>query len=142
MSPVEQQWLIDYLDNGGSLYIEGVNVALSLRGSDLIDYLGADYVSKTNQLNSLIGQEGTFVQDLQFAYQGGSTTKNNVNELTANGGELLFICEQGKGRIIANADGNYRSICSSVILGAFADGEGNNTKAYLMKQYLEFLESR
>ena len=144
MSSVKQRWLIEYLQQGGSLYIEGSDVCSKHQAGGLAEYLGAALVSEgTNRdVYGLTGQDETFVGSLQFDYEGGSNTHRTIDALRASSGELLFACEEGKGRAIANSSGNYRTICSSVILGAFADGEGNNTKAYLMKKYLEFLESQ
>lgn len=143
MSSSAQQLLIDYLNDGGAIYIEGVDVGWSHRDTEFFGMFGAELVHHASgEVWELHGQSNMWTSQFRFVYDGGSDSHVRIDELGSNGGELLFACEQNKGRIIANAQNNYRTICSSILLGAIHDGDGDLTKANLMRQYLDFLESK
>ena len=141
MSSEDQQNLVNYLENGGNLYIEGADIAKDLQGTELLDLLGVAFVDdgSINTIESLTGVPDNFANDLQFTYSFGSDADYLIDELEATSGELLFESQDGKSRIFTNQQENYRTICSSTVLGALFDGDSLNTKSYLMSQYMQFL---
>ncbi len=143
MSSEDQQTLVNYLENGGNLYIEGADLAKDLEGTDLLEYLGIEYIDdgSINTIENLVGVDGNFADGLQFAYSFGSDADYLIDELNATSGELLFESQDGKGRVFTNQQENYRTISSSIVLGALFDGDSLNTKNYLMSQYIQFLTS-
>ena len=141
MSSEDQQNLVNYLENGGNLYIEGADLAKNLEGTELLDYLGIEYIDDglINTIESLSGVPDNFADSLQFTYSFGSDADYLVDELAATSSELLLESQDGKGRVFTNQQENYRTISSSTVLGALFDGDSLNTKAYLMSQYIQFL---
>ena len=139
MSSEDQEKLIDYLDNGGALYIEGSNVAYDHQGTSFLSYLGVDFISigSQNTISSLQGLSDTITQSLEFTYSYGSDADYNVDEIA--GDVVILKSQDGKGRAVSYENRSYRTICASPILGAYHDGMDNNTKAYLVSLYLDYL---
>ncbi len=54
-------------------------------------------------------------------------------------GILYYTCQQDIGRGVYYEEGTYRTICSSTVFGAMADGPDSSTKANLMTRYFSFL---
>ena len=94
------------------------------------------------EVTALNGQAGTIAEDLIFTYNGGTDSHYSLDHLcTSFGlGTLLFYSSNEVGRVIASDYRGYRTIISSTILGCYSNGTGNNTKSFLMEQYLSFLD--
>jgi hypothetical protein len=138
----DQQYLCNYLDAGGALYMEGADVGYNYDGTPLFDCFGASYLyqGSNNEVSSVTGQAGTITDGMNFTYNGGSDSHYSIDQLGTTSGSLLFECEAGHGRTVASDCRGFRTIISSFIMGALADGTGDNTKAHLMEQYLSFLD--
>ena len=111
MSSEDQQNLVNYLENGGNLYIEGADIAKDLQGSQLLDMLGVAFVDdgSINTIESLTGVSDNLADNLQFTYSFGSDADYMIDELEATSGELLFESQDGKSRIFTNQQENYRT---------------------------------
>ena len=131
-----------YLDNGGSLYIEGADFCSANQQTSLLSYMGvaSERSFGLNDTNTLLGQIGTFTDGLEISYRGDTSAHVRLDQLSPDGGTLLFWDENQLGRVVANVNNGYRTIVSSTIFNVLVDGEGNNTKAYLMNQYLAFMD--
>ncbi len=142
MNSDEQNILIDYLNSGGSLYIEGADVAEGHQDTDFLDLLGFELFDPgaSNEVFSLDGEDGTIAADLSFSYQGGTDAHYSLDKLSVTSGEILFTSENDLTCVVACDNRGYRTIAASPILGAIADGPGNNTKEFLMEVYLDFLD--
>ena len=137
----DQQILINYLDNGGSVYIEGADVAFNHHNEPFFAYFGTDIIDtgNTDEINVLTGADGTFAEDITCNIFGGSDAHYKIDNLFPTTGTAFFTSDDQKIRAISNETAIYRTICSSVILGSFADGDGLNTKAFIMGQYINYL---
>ncbi|MCD4820005.1 MAG: T9SS type A sorting domain-containing protein [Candidatus Cloacimonetes bacterium] len=133
--------MTDYLDGGGSLYIEGSDIGYNHHTTAFFDYLGTNYISNgsENGIQNIIGVENTFTARDDFAFQYNEDPDYLVDVLSADEGILYFTCQNEMGRSVFYDEGSYRVICSSSIFGAMADAEGINTKADLMARYFSFL---
>ena len=140
----DQLKLITYLDNGGSVYIEGADVAFNHYEDPFFNYFGTNFVDTgaENGISSLVGEAGTFADGLEYNFQGGSDAHYKIDQLSANVGTAFLKSEDEKVRAVYNQTDTYRTICSSTILGAFFDGNNLNIKAYLMGEYINFLTNQ
>ncbi|MBN1326425.1 MAG: T9SS type A sorting domain-containing protein [Candidatus Cloacimonetes bacterium] len=143
MSSTDQTKLEMYLLNGGSLYLEGADVAEHLNGTTLFDYFGASYINSGLGLdfNDLIGLDDTPASSVYFDYNGGSDAHYSIDALDAQEGEIFLKSDDEKGRVIGNETAVYKTIMSSPVIGALKDGVDLNLKAYLMGQYIDFLNT-
>ncbi|MGB7055955.1 MAG: FlgD immunoglobulin-like domain containing protein [bacterium] len=100
-------------------------------------YLGDG--SSSNNVQSVTGQAGTFVEGVSFDYLYGQGPDSYVDIIGSNGGTIVFRSQDSNGRAIFynGAGNNYRSIHSSIIFGALRDGTDN--KATLMVEYMDYL---
>jgi hypothetical protein len=141
VSSLEQQRLVDFLDDGKSLYIEGVDVGNSYSSTTLYSYLGSTHLGDGNYENvqDLIGVNGSFAAPNQFQYLYSTDADYSVDEIGENGGMLFFRSQDDIGRgIFYDGGGQYRTIYSSTIFGAMKN-DGMNTKASMMERFLNWL---
>jgi hypothetical protein len=127
---------MNYLDNGGNLYIESVNIGYDYNNTTFFDYLGLTYVydGDEQEVNSIEGGQETFSDGLEFRYFGGHSPHYSLDRLEANGSELLFSSEDEYGRLFLNEQDNYKVISSSILLGALASGDSLDLKPYLISE--------
>jgi len=132
------------LNAGGALYIESPDIGMNHDGTEMFSMFGAEYMGDGSnyEVTALNGQAGTIAEDLIFTYNGGTDSHYSLDHLcTSFGlGTLLFYSSNEVGRVIASDYRGYRTIISSTILGCYSNGTGNNTKSFLMEQYLSFLD--
>lgn len=133
--------MISYLDNGGSLYIESVDIGTNHTGTAFFDYLGAMLIGdgEEQEVIRLKGSSSNISEKLVFYVQGGFSPHYSLDRLeTNNGGELVFSSEDGQGRTILKETDTYRTISSSVLLGSLVTGDSLNMKAYLVSEMVNF----
>jgi len=137
-----QEYIVNYLNAGGAIYIESPDIGKSYDGTDMFSMLGAEYLADggSNEVTSLTGQAGTITEDLTFTYNGGSDSHYSLDHLGITSGTLLFESSDDIDRVIASDYRGYRIIISSTIFGAYTNGTGVNTKNFLMEQYLAYLD--
>lgn len=130
---------MSYLDQGGNIYIEGVDLGQDLNGTDLFDYLGLcyEYTGGDFEVTKLVGS-GALMTDMNFDYLGGPDPHYSVDNLCRNNSVTMFECENGIGRMFVVDKGNYKAITSSVILGAFANGSDLSIKPYLISEIVNY----
>ena len=100
-------------------------------------YLGDG--SSSNNVQSVTGQTGTFVQGMNYDYLYGQGPDSYVDYIGVAGGMMIYRSQDNNGRAIFynGAGGNYRAIHSSVIFGALRDGAHSKTE--LMTEYMDYL---
>ncbi|MCD4796332.1 MAG: T9SS type A sorting domain-containing protein [Candidatus Cloacimonetes bacterium] len=91
------------------------------------------------EILSLTCTDETFSSGLIYSYCGGSDAHHKIDELSATTGTAFLESEDQKIRAVFNLTETYRTICSAPIIGAFGNGTGLNMRAYLMRQYVDFL---
>ena len=141
MSSGDQQKLIDYLDGGGSVYMEGADVAFSHHTDPFFSYFGTGLVDTgaAGEILSLTCIDETFTSGLIYSYCGGSDAHHKIDELSATTGTAFLESDDQKVRAVFNLTETYKTICSAPIIGAFGNGAGLNMRAFLMRQYIDFL---
>jgi hypothetical protein len=139
---VEQQNLIQFLEAGKAIYVEGVDWGADHSSTELFGYFGVNFTNDGTNIGieDVVGVEGTFTAPNQLEYLYGTDADYLVDELAPAGGQMLLTSQDEKSRVVGYAaTEGYRTISSSVILGAMKDTNGTNTKTSLMKRYLMFL---
>ena len=140
----EQSRLVDFLDNGKGLYIEGADFAASNNGTPLFEMFGCTYVDNgmpadTGNVSSITGQFGSIVDGKTYSYLYKEPPDNFVDYISANGGTIIFKSQDSLGRAVmySGPSNNYRTIHSSFVFSALRDGL--HTKEQLMDIYLNYL---
>ncbi len=136
----DQVSLIFYLESGGNLYMESADLGKDLKGTALMDYLGIAYKGDggEDEISHLTGSDGLFMSGITYSYLGGKDAHLLIDHITAEEGEQFFYSEDTKTRMVSFDSAAYKTISSSVILGAFASGDSLNTRAYLVSQIVDY----
>lgn len=132
--------MINYLNNGGNLYIESVNLGFDYYTTTFFDYFGIKYNDdgSDEEVIYLSGDENDLTSGLQFEYLGGHDAHYSIDRLGPYGGELLLGSEDGHGRMYLNEEGNFKVISSSILLGAIASNDSLNLKPYLVSEMVNY----
>ncbi len=129
--------LIDYLDRGGSLYIEGARVAHSI-SSDLLAYLGVSLMSYASPPYQVVGVDRVFTKGYVFGYNGEFFT---VDKLMGLDPKARVILKGVRGDIeydvaVAYPEGGYRTLISSAEVYRLVDSLA--TKEDLVQGIMNF----
>jgi hypothetical protein len=131
---------MSFLDGGGNLYFESVNIGFDYNSTEFFDYFGIYYLGDggDNEVINLKGTCNNCSGDLKFDYLGGVDPHLSVDRLETDGGEVLFSSDDGIGRVIINENGNHKTIASSIVIGAVANADSLNLKPYLFSEYINY----
>ncbi len=137
----DAQVIIDYLQNGGAVYLEGGD-ALGFdqsSNSTLLNLFGlssaSDGQSSGTPVTDLQGQTGTLTEGMNFT---GSTQPNNtwIDLYTPNSSGALSFVQTGVGNVGVQCEGTsgQRTFCFSYALSYLTDGSSPTTRADLLNQ--------
>jgi hypothetical protein len=135
--------LINYLNNGGNLYIESTELGKDHSGTGFFDMLGLIYLNDGDEyeVEQLTGTDETMTSNMKLNYNGGASPHYSVDRLGSTFSQMLFYCETGYGRIFLNETTDYKAVSSSVVIGAVANGDSLNLKPYLFSEMVNlFIE--
>ena len=120
--------------------MEGSNVGFDHNGTDFFEHFGADFLNTgtQNSIAALNGIDDTFTASTIFAFSTGDCNYN-VDQLAAGEGTVMLTSQDEIGRNVLYDAGNYRTIISSPILGAYHETDRFNSRSYLMMEYISFL---
>jgi len=129
--------LIDYINSGGSLYIEGARAGHDL-SPEILDLIGIRGMSFVSIPNAVIGVPGVFTQGFAFGYDGGFYTIDNFSDVDPN---TRVILKAIRGNNVYNVGiaypgENHRSVISSVEIGRLRDSTA--TKLDLVQGLMTF----
>jgi len=138
LSSSEGEMLAEYLNNGGRLYMEGGDTWYydSPTAVHPMFYIDGD-ADGSGDLGTVLGQNGTFTEDMNFYYSGENSWIDHINPI----GEAFLIFENQSpnyGIAVAYDEGSYKTIGASFEFGGLADGASPSTKEELMTQMLDF----
>jgi len=134
----QQDILINFMNQGGSLYIEGANVAQDHHDTQFFNYFGADYIGSNYPDTYLHGEEETFA--INSAYGLPYFNSNyHIDILTNTQGIIYLSSQNNRGRAVYHETGLWRTIISAPILGTFEQSEMFSTRKFLMMEYISFL---
>ena len=137
----EQTRLVNFLEDGNAIYIEGVDFGSDHVATNFFSYFGTNYDSdNAGDVTDIVGASQGFMNNLAFDYENADEADYLVDVWTANGGTPYQETQTGSICGVYNVGENdYRTICSSVMFGAYRDGLNINTKEQLMARYYAFL---
>jgi PKD repeat protein len=138
LSNDEGQIFADYLNAGGSLYMEGGDTwAYDTQTSvhSMFGIFGEE--DGTGDMETVVGETDTFTEGMSFAYSGDN---NFMDHISATGEAYLILSNSNPvyGTAVANDAETYKTIGASFEFGGLTDGEYPSTKDELVKQYLDF----
>lgn len=135
----EGQILAAYLNNGGSLYMEGgdtwyfdpdtpVHPMFNINGT----------ADGSSNMETVVGYDGTFTEGMSFNYSGDNSFMDHIDAV-APAFQIFDNQSPLYGTGVAYDDGEYKTIGTSHEFGGLDDGASPSTKEELMAQYLQFL---
>jgi len=139
----QQQQLINFLNAGKSIYLEGNDFGYYHGTSQVYSMFGCSYLGDSDTVLSLTGQQDTLAHDVSLNYHNATYTNDYTDWIDASdGASLLFKSEEGKGRVVsyAGANGDYRAIHCSYVFGAMKNTGASHTKAEIMAAYMRYLQ--
>ena len=139
-SSSEATALVDYLNNGGNLYLEGGDVWYydPPSGYDFCPLFGIDAVSDgTGDLGPVLGESGTFTESMNFTYSGENSYIDHINP-TGNGFLIFRDGDNNYNCGVANDAEIYRTVGSSFELGGLVDDGEISNKATLLDSIMHF----
>ncbi|HHE40866.1 MAG TPA: T9SS type A sorting domain-containing protein [Candidatus Cloacimonetes bacterium] len=136
--------IIDFINSGKSVYIEGTDVASGMQGTSLFSYFGNTFDGEGGNMNvqDLAGVPGTFADPIMVDYQYFSESDYGVDELGAASAGICVQSQDMIGRVTYwdGPGGTYRAMMSSILFGSIIDGTGSNNKAALLSRYYSFMK--
>ncbi len=162
ISTADQQTLVNYIEDGHPVFLEGNDFAHDYQGTTLLSLFGAVYNgdgSTEGNVSQLIGRPGTFAQGMTFGYPFGSAADFSVDDVLPGGsnpGVILFDDQNGPGKAMSSpseggaprgkgrGDGGPatqsvtrgRTVLFTTSFGAMPDGLPPSTKDLLMGRVL------
>jgi PKD repeat protein/predicted small secreted protein len=147
LEDVDASVIIDYLQSGGKVYLEGGDALGYDQSSNttLLNLFGlasaSDGSSGNHPVTDLQGQTGALTEDMHFT---GSTQPNTswIDLYTPNSNGVLAFVQTGVGNVGVQGTGTYnqKTFCFSYALGYLTDGTSPTTKADLINQILEYFD--
>ncbi len=137
--PYESEKLIEYLDNGGNLYLEGRRTwydddQLPIHNKFNIDVVHDNWFT----YDFITGEPGTFTHDMHIEFEGGSPYNDYYLTSDSDAFTILTSPNSEFGCAIAFDEGLYKTIGCSVEFGDLIDGDDPSTKKQLMMEYMAF----
>ncbi len=138
MGAPQQQILIDYLDNGGRVYIEGSDFGFNHYTTTFFSYFGCNYdANVTANISTMYGVSGTLTGEMEFAFVSGTDPNYSVDAISASTGNNIFTSAGAYNRAVIHESRQYKTICSAPALGGFVNND-DYTRAMLMGEYLAY----
>lgn len=136
--------MIDFLDAGKGVYIEGANFSSHNEGSPLYGKLGTKLTGvgnfwQTGNIQAVSGQTSSLVDGLDYNYLYQQPPDNLLDYIESDGGTILFKSQDGLGRAVSykGLSNTYRAIHITFIFGALING--THSKNDLMETYMDYL---
>lgn len=138
LTSTEGQKLADYLNAGGSLYIEGgqtwhADWPTAVR--PMFNITGVGFGS--GDLSTISGLQETFTRDMSFIYSGDN---NSIDRIDALSPAFTIFENQSPEyfNAVAYDAGAYKTIGTSFEFGGLTEASFPSTRSFLMEQYLNF----
>jgi hypothetical protein len=137
-SSSEETALVDYLDAGGNVYMEGGDVwCYDTQPATLKGYFAVVAEGDgSGDLSVVNGVAGTFTEGMSFSYSGENSYIDHLGAATP-AYEIFTNPSDGYGCGVAHDAGTYRTIAASYELGGLDDSTSPSTKEELVGRYLE-----
>ena len=134
----EGQELADFLNAGGSVYMEGGDTWYYDASTAVHPMFNINpEADGSSDLSTIEGQSGTFTEGMSFNYNGNNSWIDHISPISP----AFMIFENDNpsyGTGVAYDEGSYRTIGTSHEFGGLTDASSPSTKEELMSKYLEF----
>lgn len=132
--------LQDYLDQGGSIYMEGRSTWYHDDQLPIHDMFNLNANSQGwFSLDTIFGNPQTQTTGMVFLYDGVNAINNYYLEPEEGSFQFLGNAQEELGCAIAYDNGTYKTIGASIEYGALIDGDSPSTKAEFLYEILQFL---
>lgn len=140
-SSSEASALVNYLNIGGRMYLEGGDVwyydPLG-SGYNFCPLFGIQAISDgTNDLGPVVGEPGTFTDQMNFNYAGQNSYIDHINA-TGTGFVIFHDGNNNYNCGVANDAETYKTVGTSFELGGLVDAVEPSTKATLLDSIMHF----
>ncbi|GAB4343610.1 MAG: hypothetical protein Kow0037_31840 [Calditrichia bacterium] len=136
LSDAEGQYLLDYLLNGGNVYLEGGDTWYADPMTPIHWYFQVVPLDDgAGDLNNVFGEPGSIFENLAYVYAGENFS---IDRLGANSysEQLFYNPVNNAGVAIGCHAGNYNTIGASWEFGKLQNGQ--NTRTQLLEKMLQF----
>ncbi len=138
----EATMLVNYLNGGGRMYLEGGDVwyydPLYQGGHNFGALFGINASADgLDDMGPVQGQTGTFTNTMYFNYAGENRYMDHIDP-TGTAFLIFRDADNAYNCGVANDAGAYRTVGTSFELGALADAGGNSTRAALLDSIMHF----
>jgi len=139
LTNLESTKLIQYLNNGGNLYLEGRRTWYDDPQTAVHHKFNIDVVVDTwFKYDTLIGVGGTFTEDMFFTYNGVSPLNDYYMVPEGSAFSVMTSPDPEYAHVVAYDEGSYKTIGCSFEFGSLLESENPSTRARLMYEYLNF----
>jgi len=141
LTEAEGQKLADFLWSGGNVYMEGGLTWYDDPQTPVhpLFHIDPQYVS-WNEIDSVIGNEGSFADSMKFDYMGEMLYYNYHLLPTGASYPIFHSSEEDHNFAIAYAGDNYKTVGSILDFGGFVNGQVPSTRYHLLGKILEFFD--
>jgi len=131
--------LVDYLDNGGRLYLEGRRTWYNNPQLPIHEKFNIDVVVDTwFEYDTITGEPGTFTDGMEFEFNGGFPYNDYWMVPEGNAFPIFSCPEPEHVNTIAYDEGTYKTIGCAFEFGGLENGASPSTREKLMLEYLTF----
>jgi len=139
LTDAEAGRLVDYLENGGKLYMEGRTTWYEDPQTALHPMFNMDVIEDTwFEYDTLWGREDAFTEDMAFEFDANQPYNNYYVEAIEPAFLIFQSQEVDYGSTVAFDEGTYKTIGSAFEFGGLVNGQPPSTKQQLMMEYLDF----
>ncbi len=134
--------IIDYLGDGGCVYMEGGDTWYYdpvIGGHDFKTVFGISASDDgLSDCGPVYGEDGTFTKGMHFSYTGENEWIDHIEPAAAGAGLILENGSPVYGLSVSYDSGTYRTVGASFELSGLYDGTPPSTKAFLALSIMEF----
>jgi hypothetical protein len=139
LTNAESDKLIQYLNNGGNLYLEGRRTWYDDPPRAIHNRFNIGVVVDSwFQFDTLVGVNATFTEGMHFTYDGVTPLNDYYLVPEGNAFSVMTGTDPDHAYVIAYDEGSYKTIGCSFEFGSLEDDELPSTKERLMYEYLNF----
>lgn len=140
INPDDRLILQNYLEQGGKLYLEGVNAVSSLQDTNLYPFLGTSFAGTPYEfgVSSVTGTNNLPDGNNTWGYPTGGNAAYSLDALMPTPGLPLLRDQDGNVRATFYEHDGYKIIVSSLIFGAISNGDFMGRQV-LMHSYMQLL---
>jgi hypothetical protein len=137
----QQQQIINHLNAGHAVYVEGNDFGYFHGDDNVYSMFGCSFLGDDDKVVTLEGITDTCMEGAALTYAGGADADDYMDWIGSLGGDLSLKSEEGKYRLVSYAGryGTYRAMHLTLWFGALKDAGASHSKAELMTAFIRYL---